>query len=112
MKIKASEATKAQLNWMVAMCEGDDYIAESGVNGIGMEYEATDYTTNWSQGGPIIEREGITVSKTAHGFWEAYKRPLSTHEGYQVDETPLIAAMRCYVESKLGEEVEVPDSLS
>ena len=26
--------------------------------------------------------------------------------------TPLIAAMRCYVVSKLGDEVEVPDSLS
>ena len=26
--------------------------------------------------------------------------------------TPLIAAMRCYVISKLGEEVEVPDELA
>ena len=26
--------------------------------------------------------------------------------------TPLIAAMRCYVASKLGDEVEVPDELS
>ena len=25
--------------------------------------------------------------------------------------TPLIAAMRCYVASKLGEEVDVPDEL-
>jgi hypothetical protein len=25
--------------------------------------------------------------------------------------TPLIAAMRCYVASKLGDEVEIPDEL-
>jgi hypothetical protein len=29
----------------------------------------------------------------------------------QYGPTPLIAAMRCYVASKLGDEVEVPDEL-
>jgi hypothetical protein len=35
--------------------------------------------------------------------------------GYLVEEcapTPLIAAMRCYVASKLGDEVDVPDELT
>lgn len=30
---------------------------------------------------------------------------------YFVGPTPLIAAMRCYVASKLGDEVEVPEEL-
>jgi hypothetical protein len=30
----------------------------------------------------------------------------------EVGPTPLVAAMRCYVASKLGDEVEVPDELA
>jgi hypothetical protein len=34
-------------------------------------------------------------------------------ESYTLDgPTPLIAAMRCYVASKLGDEVELPEELS
>ena len=68
-------------------------------------------TTNWEQGGPIIEREKISVGWSfGHDAWEA--------QIYLTDEmierygpTPLIAAMRCYVASKLGDEVEIPDML-
>lgn len=51
------------LDYAVAKCEDEDYVAESGANGIGIEYEATSYSTNWSQGGPIIERELIESSR-------------------------------------------------
>lgn len=68
-------------------------------------------STNWSQGGPIIEKNALAV--TAGG-----KRPIAWqawipngHGHRQPGPTPLIAAMRCYVASKLGEEVEVPDEL-
>lgn len=37
------------------------------------------------------------------------------HDGIAVDDaegpTPLIAAMRCYVASKLGDEVDIPEEL-
>ena len=61
-------------------------------------------STNPAQAWPIIEREGITTSRTVHGFWEAYRRPAGLQEFYQVADTALIAAMRCFVASKLGEE--------
>ena len=69
-----------------------------------------DYQGDWSQGGPIIEREKICASCPSTGdFWDArlHKFPPEYTRG----PTPLIAAMRCYVASKLGDEVEIPEEL-
>ena len=116
MKINTSELTGAALDWAVAKCEGDEFVAEPGVNGIGMEYEATRYSTNWSQGGPIIERESIrlTPDQGATYFdcvWFAGNASDDGDEFNGEGPTPLIAAMRCRVASKLGDEVEVPEEL-
>ena len=68
---------------------------------------------NWGMCGPIIEREGISVAyiddNIADGAWFA-----STVGGDENTEgpTPLIAAMRCYVASKLGDTVEIPEELT
>jgi hypothetical protein len=72
-------------------------------------------STNWSLGGPIIERENINL-KGWHGAWQAELEVLpddDTHYRYgkNAGPTPLIAAMRCYVTSKLGHEVDVPPEL-
>lgn len=122
MKIKTSELIGAALDWAVAKCEGMDNLRKNqhrfdprlimdGPEGNGVFLDSLNYSTNWAQGGPLLEGEGITVSKTAHGFWEAYKRPASLQEGYQVAGTPLIAAMRCLCCSTLGDEVEIPEEL-
>ena len=62
-------------------------------------------STDWSEGGPIIEREKIMLANgygyTDIGFiWLAH---IDNHQQRGV--TPLIAAMRCYVASVFGEEV-------
>lgn len=116
MKIKVSEATNNQIDWLVTICEGFDALAyeikRKAQNRPSWQAAPLwSVSTNWEQAGPIIEREGITLSKTAHGFWEAYKRPAPLEECYQVHDAPLIAAMRCYVFSKMGEVVEIPDDL-
>ena len=64
------------------------------------------YSTDWAQGGPIIEREKMTLEWTGED-WMAYIR----HDEEYFGPTPLIAAMRCYVASVLGDEVEVPNEL-
>jgi hypothetical protein len=65
-------------------------------------------STDWSQGGPIIEREGVSLEYSAQPEkWCACI--MADQEVY--GPTALIAAMRCYVASKLGDEVEVPDEL-
>jgi hypothetical protein len=69
--------------------------------------EGFEPSTDWSQGGPIIEREVISVIEGSNGEWQAGKRPYKFCYG----PTPLIAAMRCFVASKLGDEVDVPEGL-
>lgn len=146
MKIETAELKGAALDWAVAKCEGwlDDccsWLYEATLS----EVEDGSYkpSTDWSQGGEIIQREKITIV-CAEGdynpkksgtpdcydtYWVADKGRLTTSTVYgsqgddfgnffQVDcnaisgSTPLIAAMRCYVLSRLGEEVEVPDELT
>lgn len=72
-------------------------------------------STDWMQGGPIIERKRIIVfPPERRGAWGAYVRPrfrfgdLHDYDGKGEGKTILIAAMRAYVASKFGEEVELP----
>jgi hypothetical protein len=101
--MKTSELTGAALDWAVHValhgsCEG---------------YAEYEYSTDWAQGGPIIEREGIDICTSNRGGWIATL--LIDCEDNEVvrgeGETCLIAAMRCYVASKLGDEVNVPEGL-
>ena len=128
MLIKVSEATKNQLNWLVAKCEGYDpqwseVREDFDLNGNAQVVflKEFDPTTNWSQGGPIIERGKIEVTPPVPEWcngsedkeWMATSLPVVRGEAtLEVGPTPLIAAMRCYVMSRLGEEVEVPDELA
>ena len=102
--MKTSELIGPTLDWAVAKCEGwnvsvDEFLRSQLAN------SKFAYSTVWAKGGPIIEREGITLT-ACNGAWEA------TYRGYfGYGPTPLIAAMRCYVASKLGAEVEIPSEL-
>lgn len=68
-------------------------------------------STDWAQGGPIIERECIDLK-----FFGNYVRALTMSIDGEVIEayapTALVAAMRCYVAAKLGETVEIPATLN
>ena len=69
-------------------------------------------STNWAQGGPIIERGKITVDyRETFGWWVAYTNGSTDYEYGCTGPTPLIAAMRCYVASKLGDKIELPTEL-
>lgn len=62
------------------------------------------FSTDWAHGGPIIERERITLCGEGD-FWDAYVAGrLAGHVGA----TPLVAAMRAFVASKFGEEIDLP----
>jgi hypothetical protein len=113
--MKTSELTGAALDWAVTKCEGFDHEVTSS------EWGMWGWATDWSQGGPIIEREGIELQcntsalqaaayKNANPDWFAclkFKRADHWH-----GPSPLIAAMRCYVASKLGDDVDVPEELT
>ena len=105
MKIQTSELTGAALDWAVAKCERK-YFAQEGEK----FKRAYSPSTDWSQGGPIIEEETIDLAPQITGTWIARAidhRPVALQEGC----TPLIAAMRCYVASKLGDTIEIPEEL-
>ena len=97
--MKVSELSGMQLDWAV-------FEAEHGTQ----TYEFTDAyrpSSNWAQGGPIIERETINTEWTgipnAQWFASMESEDLEAHGS-----TPLVAAMRCYVAFKLGNEVDLP----
>jgi hypothetical protein len=103
--MKTSELTGVALDWAVADCEGHDFPSADAVCGI------FNPSTDWAQGGPIIERELIEIYPLCNVEWGARK---VNDEGDLMrfyGDTPLIAAMRCYVAFKLGDEVEIPEEL-
>ena len=117
--MKTSELTGATLDWAVAKCMGHTEVITDFGAYIRIKTRPTGSltfcpSTDWSVAGPIIEQEKI-------GFWayqldeEGNESPgwyAEKFEGYcQTGPTPLIAAMRCYVASKLGDEVELPEGL-
>lgn len=110
--MKTSELIGPALDWAVAKCEGMDPQCGKNMDGSVWQDDFPRYSTNWAQGGPIIERENIsTTNPFGHhqgAGWCAGRRT----NNYQVcGPTALIAAMRCYVASKLGDEVEIPPEL-
>jgi hypothetical protein len=130
MKIKTSEATELQLDFLVAKSEGievrldyhshnfyetiDPRVAEYYNNALEMTvYNPSDY---WLHGGPIIEREKISIEHlTGAGdggvdVWVAtcdVQLKIFEKQG----NTPLIAAMRCYVASKMGDDIDIPTEI-
>jgi hypothetical protein len=109
--MKTNELSGAALDWAVAKCEGHNFEVVDG----GLDYDCPDYSSHWSQGGKIIEREGLGVwmyqwneqGEPENGWYAEDKDGDHVRTGT----TPLIAAMRCYVASKLGDEVELPEEL-
>jgi hypothetical protein len=107
--MKTSELTGLALDWAVAKCEGRQ--EPEVVNNFAVAWYTwpnTHYSTDWAQGGPIIEREGIHTGQGMDGLWYANKGISKYH---QFGRTPLIAAMRCYVASKLGDDIDIPEEL-
>ena len=108
-EMKTSELQGAALDWAAAKCEGNIGHELKDFCLVHMEDPDLQYSTNWAQGGPIIEREKIQIGYTAlEELWRAESFDLCTT---QYGPTPLISAMRCYVASKLGDEVEIPEEL-
>lgn len=108
MKIKTSKLVGMSLDWAVTLANNmpvcpSDVFAELYLIG------RFNYSTDWAQGGPIIERELIELIPMFNPkYWSARVTMKST---WFDGPTPLIAVMRCYVASKLGGEVEVLDEL-
>lgn len=124
MKIKTTELTGPALDWVVAQVvhanlqrtygepvfnpKTKRIYQTQGLQQIGVNYSPS---TNWAQGGPIIESNEIDLKSVEEGVWQA-SNIFDDMEWYRfLGYSPLEAAMRCHVAHKLGEEVEIPEEL-
>lgn len=120
-QIKVSELSGAGLDYCVAVCESRRVVDDDGF----LQWPEP-FSSDWSQGGPIIDWEISKVFRNVGGTWSAMilrndpipydERGTSLALTQRVQfngagNTPLIAAMRCYVASKLGDVVEIPEEL-
>jgi len=109
--MKTSELQGAALDWAVAKCEvGAEFISEID--------DPHFYSTDWAICGPIIEQEHIEwqwlpSSSKDHQYGARKPSFGGTKRTFCMDgPTVLIAAMRCYVASVLGDTVDIPEELT
>lgn len=109
--MKTSELTGRALDWAVIQAEHGDAntLAFIGEN-------RPRISESWATCGPIIEREAIQLIPDSGAtyvecVWFAKSANDNGDEFNGEGPTPLVAAMRCYVASKLGDEVEIPQEL-
>ena len=116
--MKVSELTGPALDWAVAKCKGQALLDP---NNNEWEYcwnllgdNSGDYyfpSSDWSQGGPLIQMYEIDLKSVGEGVWQAYNIFDDMEWHHFLGYSPLEAAMRCHVAHKLGEEVEIPEEL-
>lgn len=125
---KIEELIGWQLDMAVARAEGraraririDDYgercvMQDDGVGDHGRNPDVPFRpSSDWTDGGPIIERERIAIEHCNALDWSALHG--DTFSGnwpsggpILFGPTPLIAAMRAYITSKFGEAIDLPD---
>lgn len=115
--MKTAELTGALLNAWVARAEGRENVKIfrgrcfcDHPHSLGTGFNPTGF---WGVGGPIIERDGIGISKDEfepvwHAELEHPARPDGCQRSFARGPTPLIAAMRAKVASVYGDVV--PDN--
>lgn len=103
MRIKTSELIGNALDHVVLQLDGEN--PSCGF-----------YSTDWADAGPIIARERISLEfmpgagDAGADVWVA-TRVEGSSVSEECAESPLVAAMRCYVASQMGDEVEVPEDV-
>lgn len=118
VEVKVSELQGAALDLAVASIEGYDLMKHpfrrAFIPGVGhVDYSPS---TDWSQGGLLIERYSVSIAAHVAGKVKAcvgidvipYARAVSTQGG----PTHLIAACRAIVSAKLGDTVQIPAELA
>lgn len=115
MKVSTSDLLGPALDWAVAATEG--YVKRGAAraykgsvlipnaSGLGQTYSPS---TSWAHGGPIIAAHCVEFD------YDEASQTYRAYDGIHAGEgaTHLIAAMRCLVAAKLGDEVELPDALA
>lgn len=112
IEVKTAELTGPALDWAVAVADAEEhpqvydgvvYVNGPKSNALAMAYSPT---TNWEQGGPLIEHYRIQIAPMRRRQW------LAMHEaGDFSSDSPLTSICRAVVAAELGDEVQVPAEL-
>ena len=125
-EMKTAQLIGPALDWAVAQIEGETEHVQFSALPSSQHYYAP--SRKWAQGGPLIEKHDINTIRcndlyfpkgNEHGdFYEPYWEATidgGTDAGIPLYKTygptPLIAAMRCLVDAKLGDTVQIPSEL-
>ena len=120
MKIKTANLIGEQLDYAVAKALGFEPYWDDDMEDCVFSHEIAPCVflrefkpQEWAQGGPIIEQKRIHICPIFYNDYEATQAWIDDRNNPEKSDgpTPLIAAMRCYAASKLGDEVEIPDEL-
>lgn len=116
MKIKVAELTGTSLDWAVGACEGHSLIFRPYAHrpggllylhgGATLPYEPS---AHWDQGGPILVR---AIDNHESRETVDFRTIFGDIDTFPYGPILLIAAMRCYVIGKMGDEVDVPDEIA
>ena len=118
MKIKTADLIGPALDWAVGMADPTAPAYQADVLWRRMVAGSWAPSVRYEQGGPIIEQERMNVWCTTlriggpDHLWAAGGDADSLAGVYGSGPTPLIAAMRYFVRSKLGDEVDIPEELT
>lgn len=108
--MKTAELTGALLDYWTGRAEeadfgpewnqGAGYVMTGGYDGRRPEWYSP--STNWAQGGPLIEKYNLDIDKIGPAQW------LATDNGdtYGIGDTPLQAICRAVVRAAFGDDVE------
>lgn len=120
-EVKTSELIGAALDWAVAKADGGEYKPYQFASNIdapfwdacvfpdGRAFSTFRPSTDWSQGGPLIQKYQIAYLRDGEDYVAVINR--MEDEGFGSGSNHLIAAMRAIVAAKLGDVVSVPVEL-
>lgn len=124
MLVKTSDLIGPALDWTVAKAERVTlseaswrYQLEAHGCIVTPQKRELRYSTDWSQGGPLIEKYRIEFSINEDTYevgasllaWRSFGKSHRTR--WSKGSSHLIAACRAIVAAKLGDQVDVPDEL-
>ncbi len=125
IEMKTAQLIGPALDWAVAKIEGYQCFINHDAFGPGehevvyVNGETGDWhhngnwraSTNWSQGGPLIEKYRMHICPIVYDGMGMTQCWIDGCDNRFIDSTPLIAAMRCLVDAKLGDTVQIPSEL-
>ncbi len=123
MKVKTEKLTGAALDWAVALAEGltvfvgmNHTLTGPAVRELGVEDEPVlSPSSDWTLSGALIERESISLFPNQGGWFSSMVHNNEVDGTVQnfigTGSSPLLAALRCFVAKRIGDEVDLPLAL-